>query len=412
MKIDEVDKSKLSPMMAHYVSIKENYPDTIIFYRLGDFYEMFFEDAINVSHELELTLTGKQAGLSERVPMCGIPYHASEIYIDKLIDTKDENSNDIKVAGRYEARNALIVLDGDTSGKEYLLSTSTWYSLTELYDIESGDYFTWFTPDFWKIGNKYIFSYHYVILRQPNTYYYYLIYTEYSSLNNDGKAQSDSYFIRKFKLNFFNESIPYDEIKYKENTENENDRIISAFIMESHEILVIFFLKEEKKLMLKIYDYNLDSSSSNDVLVEETYDYEKGNGVFFKALNLDDEYIATIFYVNYVYNYNKFTHLKIYKYEGSSFTQKLYKQMDYSKRNGAIILNEFYKINSNRLIFATKDDKLYIYLFDFFDSYTKIIVNVYELIDHIALTVESLEPIVTTPLLTVVPVPLVTSHPL
>ncbi len=85
MKMNEIDKNKLSPMMQHYVSIKESYPDIIIFYRLGDFYEMFFEDAILVSHELELTLTGKQAGLEERVPMCGIPYHAAEVYVDKLI---------------------------------------------------------------------------------------------------------------------------------------------------------------------------------------------------------------------------------------------------------------------------------------------------------------------------------------
>lgn len=85
MKKCEVDRTKLSPMMRHYVELKDKYEDTIIFYRLGDFYEMFFEDALLVSHELELTLTGKQAGLDERVPMCGIPYHASEIYIDKLI---------------------------------------------------------------------------------------------------------------------------------------------------------------------------------------------------------------------------------------------------------------------------------------------------------------------------------------
>lgn len=85
MKRCEVDRTKLSPMMRHYVELKDKYDDTIIFYRLGDFYEMFFEDALLVSHELELTLTGKQAGLDERVPMCGIPYHASEIYIDKLI---------------------------------------------------------------------------------------------------------------------------------------------------------------------------------------------------------------------------------------------------------------------------------------------------------------------------------------
>ena len=85
MKLCEVDKTKLAPMMQHYVSLKEKNPDTIIFYRLGDFYEMFFEDAELVSHELELTLTGRNAGLDERVPMCGVPHHAADIYIDKLI---------------------------------------------------------------------------------------------------------------------------------------------------------------------------------------------------------------------------------------------------------------------------------------------------------------------------------------
>ena len=85
MKLCEVDKTKLAPMMAHYVELKEKNMDTIILYRLGDFYEMFFEDAEVVSHELELTLTGRNAGLDERVPMCGVPYHAVDIYIDKLI---------------------------------------------------------------------------------------------------------------------------------------------------------------------------------------------------------------------------------------------------------------------------------------------------------------------------------------
>ncbi len=86
MKRNEVDRSQLSPMMLQYMEIKDNYEDVILFFRLGDFYEMFFEDAINVSHELELTLTGKSAGLSERIPMCGVPHHAANIYIDKLID--------------------------------------------------------------------------------------------------------------------------------------------------------------------------------------------------------------------------------------------------------------------------------------------------------------------------------------
>ena len=86
MKRSEVDKSKISPMMLQYLNIKEKYEDTIIFFRLGDFYEMFFEDAIMASRELELTLTGKNCGLDERVPMCGIPFHAYKGYLDKLID--------------------------------------------------------------------------------------------------------------------------------------------------------------------------------------------------------------------------------------------------------------------------------------------------------------------------------------
>lgn len=86
MKRKEVDRSKLTPMMLQYMEIKDQNEDTILFYRLGDFYEMFFEDAEQTSHELELVLTGKNAGLDERIPMCGIPYHSASTYIDKLIE--------------------------------------------------------------------------------------------------------------------------------------------------------------------------------------------------------------------------------------------------------------------------------------------------------------------------------------
>lgn len=83
---EEVDRNKVTPMMKQYLEIKDKNPDIILFFRLGDFYEMFFEDAILVSRELELTLTGKSAGLEERIPMCGIPHHAANIYIEKLVD--------------------------------------------------------------------------------------------------------------------------------------------------------------------------------------------------------------------------------------------------------------------------------------------------------------------------------------
>ena len=86
MKLNEVDIEMLSPMMREYAKTKKEYMDVLLFYRLGDFYEMFFEDAITASHELELTLTGKNAGLKERVPMCGVPHHAVNVYLEKLID--------------------------------------------------------------------------------------------------------------------------------------------------------------------------------------------------------------------------------------------------------------------------------------------------------------------------------------
>ncbi len=78
-------KNTYTPMMQHYLEIKQQHQDAIIFYRLGDFYEMFFEDAKTASQELDLVLTGRNAGVEEKVPMCGIPFHASKGYIQRLI---------------------------------------------------------------------------------------------------------------------------------------------------------------------------------------------------------------------------------------------------------------------------------------------------------------------------------------
>ena len=86
IKLEEQDLSKLSPMMQHYLQTKKEYPGCILFYRLGDFYEMFFEDAEIVSKELELTLTGKSCGLPERAPMCGVPFHAVDSYLTRLVE--------------------------------------------------------------------------------------------------------------------------------------------------------------------------------------------------------------------------------------------------------------------------------------------------------------------------------------
>ena len=92
------EKYELTPVMVQYMSIKEEYKDCIVFYRLGDFYEMFFDDAILASKELELTLTGKNCGLKERAPMCGVPFHAADSYISKLV----ENGHKVAICEQTE----------------------------------------------------------------------------------------------------------------------------------------------------------------------------------------------------------------------------------------------------------------------------------------------------------------------
>ncbi len=124
-----VDRSKLSPMMQQYFEVKDNYPDHIVFFRLGDFYEMFFDDAVTVSRALELTLTGRDCGQSERAPMCGIPYHSAEIYIKKLIDLGFrvvicEQMEDPKLAKGIVKRDVIRIITPGTLTESDLLDES------------------------------------------------------------------------------------------------------------------------------------------------------------------------------------------------------------------------------------------------------------------------------------------------
>ena len=78
--------ANVTPMVQQYMAVKQEHQNELLFFRLGDFYEMFFDDALTASKVLELTLTGRDCGLDERAPMCGVPYHSAEIYIKKLIE--------------------------------------------------------------------------------------------------------------------------------------------------------------------------------------------------------------------------------------------------------------------------------------------------------------------------------------
>ena len=116
----------LSPMMEHFFKIKEKYNDCIIFYRLGDFYEMFFDDAIKASKMLDLTLTGRDCGLKDRAPMCGIPYHAADAYISKLVSLGErvaicEQLTDPKQSKGMVDRDVIRIVSAGTVIEENLL---------------------------------------------------------------------------------------------------------------------------------------------------------------------------------------------------------------------------------------------------------------------------------------------------
>ncbi len=155
--LTEKELAELTPMMQHYLHTKEQYPDCILFYRLGDFYEMFFEDALTVSKELEITLTGKSCGLEERAPMCGVPYHAVDNYLNRLIEKGHkvaicEQVEDPKLAkGMVKREVTRIVTPGtnmniqalEDSRNNYLMSIAYFTGRIGLSiaDISTGDYY-------------------------------------------------------------------------------------------------------------------------------------------------------------------------------------------------------------------------------------------------------------------------------
>lgn len=135
--------AKLSPMMEQYVATKEKYKDCILFYRLGDFYEMFFDDAILASKELEITLTGKDCGMEERAPMCGIPFHAADTYINQLVKKGykvaiGEQVEDPKLAKGLVKREVIrIVTPGTNLSSESLEESKNNYLMCISYVVKN-----------------------------------------------------------------------------------------------------------------------------------------------------------------------------------------------------------------------------------------------------------------------------------
>ena len=156
-RIGEIDKEKVSPMMRQYIETKSGYMDCILFYRLGDFYEMFFEDALTAGRELELTLTGKNCGLEKRIVMCGIPFHSYEAYMTRLVENGHkvaicEQTEDPKLAKGIVKREVIRIVTPGTNTSEFSLDESRnsyimclYYSADGFFiavcDITTGDFY-------------------------------------------------------------------------------------------------------------------------------------------------------------------------------------------------------------------------------------------------------------------------------
>ncbi|MCD7737552.1 MAG: DNA mismatch repair protein MutS, partial [Lachnospiraceae bacterium] len=162
--------AEMTPMMQQYLLTKEEYKDCILFYRLGDFYEMFFDDALTVSKELDLTLTGKSCGLEERAPMCGIPYHAVEGYLNKLVSKGYkvaicEQLEDPKLAKGLVKRDVVrIVTPGTVTNAQALQENQNNFLMCVAYisgrigisacDVSTGEYYVTEVEDLQKLKDE------------------------------------------------------------------------------------------------------------------------------------------------------------------------------------------------------------------------------------------------------------------
>ena len=167
---DKIPVEDLTPMMQQYMETKKQYPDCILFYRLGDFYEMFFEDAITASRELELTLTGKACGLEERAPMCGVPYHAVETYLTRLVNKGykvaiGEQMEDPRLAKGLVKREVIrIVTPGTNLNVQSLEESRNNFLMSVVYtptkigisvaDVTTGDYYLTEVEDLKKLNDE------------------------------------------------------------------------------------------------------------------------------------------------------------------------------------------------------------------------------------------------------------------
>ena len=300
-------------------------------------------------------------------------FPGEEAYKEKEVSHPDSNS-DIKA--RYEARNIFVSLEDDIDKeKEYLFSTSSYNTLTELHDLDSENdsYKSQGTIAYFNIRNVFSFEYSLFGSQENGKNYYYLIFTqnepEKVKVVKDGKEEyhdwSKTYTIKKFKFTSFDLST-FNEVKTKDCYYNYNDRVISSFILEKFQILVVFYLKKADdqlvngKYALKFYD--LDLTEKNEIIVSENItDPRSGDGVFFKCVYLKEEYASFVYFTKgyddtkVSFNVSKFSKSTEDSSDIYSYTTTIHKDLE-DIQSGFISdvpLNDFVKVDEKRLIFIS-----------------------------------------------------------
>ena len=275
--------AEFSPMMQRYLETKEEYKDCILFYRLGDFYEMFFEDAITASRELELTLTGKDCGQEERAPMCGIPHHAAEIYVSRLINKGYkvaicEQLEDPKTTKGIVKRGVIRVVTPGTlvesnmleeRKNNYIMSiykTGIYFGIS-ICDISTGEFYSAEIKD----NNNFPILLDEIARYTPSELVINSMMANCSDEMNKIKERFENVYITKFNDKFFSEELNNINLRFNvvDNNERKIENLDEKKLALSSINALVQYIEDTQKTSLdhinKITIYNLSKYMALDI---------------------------------------------------------------------------------------------------------------------------------------------------
>ena len=275
--------AEFSPMMQRYLETKEKYKDCILFYRLGDFYEMFFEDAITASRELELTLTGKDCGQEERAPMCGIPHHAAEIYVSRLINKGYkvaicEQLEDPKTTKGIVKRGVIRVVTPGTlvesnmleeRKNNYIMSiykTGIYFGIS-ICDISTGEFYSAEIKD----NNNFPILLDEIARYTPSELVINSMMANCLDEMNKIKERFENVYITKFNDKFFSEELNNINLRFNvvDNNERKIENLAEKKLALSSINALVQYIEDTQKTSLdhinKITIYNLSKYMALDI---------------------------------------------------------------------------------------------------------------------------------------------------